>query len=198
VRNDLDVVLAYADQIDDAEIRAGVRENTAALLELSTKVRDAAEVMAESTEPPESVDLTDVARTVVGQFRADDESADISLVCPDEVLISSHRAVIRQALSELVENSLEHTITDSPHVEVSVREASAETVELSVADDGPGLPERERDILTAGTETQLKHGQGIGLWFVTWAVTQLGGDLQFRENDPEGSIVTIRLYDTVG
>ena len=105
--------------------------------------------------------------------------------------------MIRQALSELVENSLEHTTTDSPHVEVSVREASDETVELSVADDGPGLPERERDILDAGTETQLKHGQGIGLWFVTWAVTQLGGDLQFRENDPEGSIVTIQLYETV-
>ncbi|WP_262342911.1 sensor histidine kinase [Haloplanus rubicundus] len=197
VRNDLDVVLAYADQIGDEEIRAGVRENTASLLELSTKVRDAAEVMAESTEPPESVDLADVAHTVVDQFRADDEASDISLVCPDEVLISSHRAVIRQALSELVENSLEHTTTDSPHVEVSVREASDETVELSVADDGPGLPERERDILDAGTETQLKHGQGIGLWFVTWAVTQLGGDLQFRENDPEGSIVTIQLYETV-
>ena len=105
--------------------------------------------------------------------------------------------MIRQVLSELVENSLEHTTTDSPHVEVSVRAVSDETVELSVADDGPGLPERERDILDAGTETQLEHGQGIGLWFVTWAVTQLGGDLQFRENDPEGSIVTIRLYDTV-
>jgi len=197
VRNDLDVVLAYADQIDDDEIRAGVRKNTAAILELSTKVRDAAEVMAESTEPPESVDLADVARTVVDRFRADDESADISLVCPDEVLISSHRAVLRQALSELVENSLEHTTTDSPHVEIRV-EASDETVELTVADDGPGLPERERDILDAGTETQLEHGQGIGLWFVTWAVTQLGGDLQFRANDPEGSVVTIRLHDTVG
>jgi len=197
VRNDLDVVLAYADQIDDEEIRAGVRENAAAILELSKKVRDAAEVMAESTEPPGSVDLTDVARAVVDQFRAADASADISLVCPDEVPISSHRAVLRQALSELVENSLEHTTTDSPHVEIGV-EASDETVELSVADDGPGLPEREREILEAGTETQLEHGQGIGLWFVTWAVTQLGGDLQFRENDPEGSIVTIRLYDTRG
>jgi signal transduction histidine kinase len=113
VRNDLDVVLAYASQIDDEEIRAGVRENTAAILELSRKVRDAAEVMVESTEPPESVDLTDVARTVVDQFRADDASANISLVCPDDVLISSHRAVLRRALSELVEDSLEHTTTDS-------------------------------------------------------------------------------------
>jgi len=70
-------------------------------------------------------------------------------------------------------------------------------VEISVADDGPGLPEREQEIVATGIETQLKHGQGIGLWFVNWAVTQLGGDLRFQENDPEGSIVTIRLYDAV-
>jgi len=197
VRNDLDIVLAYADRIADEEIRTGIRESTSDLLELSKKVRDATEVMTESTEAPEAVDLADVAKTVVDRFRADDESADLSLVCPEEVLISSHRAVVREALSELVENSLVHTSMDSPHVEVRVREMSDRTVEISVADDGPGLPERERDILAAGTETQLKHGQGIGLWFVNWAVTQLGGDLQFEENDPDGSIVTIRLYDGV-
>ncbi|GAB6860162.1 ATP-binding protein [Haloplanus litoreus] len=197
VRNDLDVVLAYADLVDDDEIRTGIRESTSDLLELSKKVRDAEEIMTESTEPPEPVDLTDVASTVVGQFRADNESADISFVCPDEVLISSHRIVVREVLSELVENSLAHTTKNAPHVEVRVREISDGTVEISVADDGPGLPEREQHILAAGTETQLKHGQGIGLWFVNWAVTQLGGDLQFQENDPEGSIVTVRLYDGV-
>jgi signal transduction histidine kinase len=150
--------------------------------------------MTESTDPPESVDLTAVARAVVDRFRSEADSADISLVSPDELVISSHRAVLRRMLAELVENSLEHATTDSPRVELGVREVSDGTVELSVADDGPGLPEREREILAAGTETQLEHGRGIGLWVVNWAVTQLGGDLRFRENDPEGSVVTVRLY----
>jgi PAS domain S-box-containing protein len=197
VRNDLDVVLAYADHVDDDDLRTGIRERTTALLELSTKVREAEAVMTENTDSPEPVDLGDVASTVVDRFRSEDDSADISLVCPDTVSISAHRAVLRRVLCELVENSLEHTTTDSPHVEVSVRAVSDDTVELSVADDGPGLPEQERDILAAGTETQLEHGRGIGLWFVNWAVTQLGGDLRFRENDPEGSIVTVRLYRSV-
>jgi signal transduction histidine kinase len=197
VRNDLDVVLAYADAVDDEELRTGIRERATDLLELSNKVREAETVMTESTDSPESVDLTDVASTVVDQFRSENESADISLVCPDEVTISSHRAVLRQVLFELVENSLEHTTADAPRVELSVREVSDGTVELSVADDGPGIPEREREMLAAGTETQLEHGQGIGLWFVNWAVTQLGGEIQFRENDPEGSLVTVRLYDPV-
>ncbi|MFC6865084.1 ATP-binding protein [Halomicroarcula sp. GCM10025817] len=195
VRNDLDVVLAYADHVDDEELRTGIRESTSGLLELSKKVRDAEAVMTESTDPPEPVDLTEVATTVVDQFRTDDNAADISLVCPDEIWISSHRAVIRLTLSELLENSLAHTTKDSPDIEIGVREVSDGTVEITVSDDGPGLPEREQEILTAGTETQLKHGQGIGLWVVNWAVTQLGGDLHFRENDPEGSMVTIRLYE---
>ncbi|RCU44200.1 PAS domain-containing protein [Haloplanus salinus] len=197
VRNDLDVVLAYADHVDDEELRTGIRERATDLLELSNKVREAETVMTESTDSPESVDLTEVASTVVDQFRSENESADISLVRPDEVTISSHRAVLRQVLFELVENSLEHTTADAPRVELSVREVSGGTVELSVADDGPGIPEREREILAAGTETQLEHGQGIGLWFVSWAVTQLGGEIQFQENDPEGSLVTVRLYDPV-
>ena len=198
VRNEVDVVLAYADRVDDEELRAGIRERATELLELSDKVREAEAVMAERTDTPESVDLTDVASTVVDRFRSEDESADISLVCPDEVTVSSHRAVLRRALSELVENSLEHATGESPRVELAVREASDGAVELSVADDGPGIPERERELLAAGTETQLEHGRGIGLWFVNWAVTQLGGAIQFRENDPEGSVVTIRLYDSKG
>ena len=194
VRNDLDVVLAHADHVEDEELRTGIRETTAELLELSEKVREAEDVMTGSTEPPESVDLTDVASTVADRFRTGDYSGDISLDCPDCVSIASRRRVIRRVVRELVENSLEHATEGTVHVEIAVREVSDGTVEISVADDGPGLPDRERDILAAGTETQLKHGRGIGLWFVNWAITQLGGDLGFRENDPEGSVVTIRLY----
>jgi len=195
VRNNLDVVLAYADHIDEDEIQSGVRESATELLELSKKAREAEEVMTASTNPPEPVNLSDVAETVVDQFRTSDVSGELSLNCPDELWISSHRTVVQQALSELVENSLTHTGTDPPQVEVSVRKDTQATAEITVADNGPGLPEREQQILADGTETQLKHGQGIGLWIVNWAVTQLGGDLQFKANTPEGSIVTIYLHD---
>ncbi len=195
VRNNLDVVLAYADHVDEDEIQRGVRDSATELLELSKKAREAEEVMTSSTDPPEPVDLTDVADTVVDRFRTGNLPGDISLNGPDELLITSHRTVIQQALSELIENALTHTDADPPQVDVSVRKGTEAAAEITVADNGPGLPEREQQILASGTETQLKHGQGIGLWVVNWAVTRLGGDLQFRANDPEGSIVTIRLYD---
>jgi PAS domain S-box-containing protein len=197
VRNDLDVVLAYADHISDDEIQAGIQDSTTDLLELSRKVREAEEVMMATTEPPELINLTGVTESVAEQFQTEEYRGEITLDCPDEIQITSHQVVLQQVLSELVENGLIHSNKESPQVEIRVRNDSETTAEIIVADNGPGLPKQEREILAAGTETQLKHGQGIGLWFVNWAITQLGGEIQFQENDPEGSIVKIRLFNAV-
>jgi signal transduction histidine kinase len=197
VRNDLDAVLAYADLVDDEEVRAGIRTNVTDTLQLSAKAREAEDVMTAVTEPPEPVDLAAVAASVAEQLRSE-HPGELSVDCPDEPEVVSHRSIVRRVLTELVENALVHSGGDPPRVEVTVRDGPDGGAELVVADHGPGLPEREREILASGTETQLKHGQGIGLWFVNWAVTQLGGELEFDHNDPAGSVVTVRLYDTVG
>ena len=197
VRNELDVILAYADQIEDHEIQTAIREHTTKLLDLSKKVRDAESVMTERTDSPEEVDVPEIITSVVATFQKDEYKGKITLDCPEELRTRSHRAVLEKVITELVENAIEHSDKESPQVTISVRQLPDVPVEISIADDGPGLPEREQEILAAGTETQLKHGRGIGLWFVNWAVTQLGGELQFQPNTPEGSIVTIRLFDSV-
>jgi len=196
VRNELDVVLAYADRIEDEELRAGIRDSATDLVELGEKAREAEEVMTTGTESPASVDLVDVAKTVVEQYRADYPGSEIVLSCPDELTVSSHRTILQEVLSELVDNALAHTEESSPRVEVTVRAATDAATEISVADHGPGIPERDRQVLADGAETQLEHASGLGLWFVNWGVTQLGGDLAFEENDPDGSVVTVRLYES--
>jgi signal transduction histidine kinase len=196
VRNELDIVLAHAERVEDEQLRDGISDSASDLVTLSNKAREAEEVMTATTEPPSPVDLTSVVRTVTDEYRTANPEADISLSCPDELILSSHRTVLEQVLSELLDNALTHTVEGTPQVEVSLREDAGGAVELTVADNGPGIPDREREILADGTETQLEHGQGIGLWFVNWAVSQLGGDLRFGENDPAGTVVTVRLYDT--
>jgi signal transduction histidine kinase len=64
---------------------------------------------------------------------------------------------------------------------------------VSVADDGPGIPDHERAVLTDGEETALEHGSGLGLWLVHWVVERSGGRLSFAENDPRGSVVRMDL-----
>ena len=193
VRNDLDVVLAHTDRIEDDEIRSRIEATVDGTLRLSSKAREAEAVMTAIADPPEPVDLAAVAAAVAEQVPVDAHGGEIAVEAT-ELQVRSHRSVIRRVLYELVENALEHTDRDTPRVQITVQPGPGETVELIVADNGPGLPEREREILAAGAETQLKHGRGIGLWFVHWAVTQLGGDLEFDRNEPTGSVVTVRLH----
>jgi signal transduction histidine kinase len=194
LRNELDIVLAHADRIDDPDLRRAIREGATDLVELSDRAREAEELMSTSMGAPERVDLADVASTVAERYRHQDHDGELSVDCPDELELRSHRQVLEQVLSELVDNALAHADGPSPQVEIVVREGAEAAAELTVTDDGPGIPERERQLLAAGDETPLEHGRGIGLWFVNWAVTQLGGELEFAENDPRGSRVTVRLH----
>jgi len=192
VRNNLDAALAYADRVNDDEMREGITENVRETLELASKARDAEEVMDSVTDAPEPVRLADVAATAADQFRAGAYAGTVSVEAVDDPVVRSHRPVVRRVLVELLENAFVHS--DGPvAVEVVVRDCRDEWAEVVVADDGPGIPKEERTVLASGTETQLEHGHGIGLWFVSWAVTQLGGTVQFEENDPSGSVVTVRL-----
>jgi signal transduction histidine kinase len=196
VRNDLDAVLAHTNRIGNDDVRSSIERIVDGTIRLSTKAREAEEVMTALTDPPEPVDLAPVATSVADRFRSGDHAGDIT-VSTTELQIQSYRPVVRRILHELVENALEHADSDSPRVRITVRRGPDGAAELVVADDGPGLPDWEREVLSAGAETQRKHGRGIGLWFVRWAVTRLGGDLEFDRNDPTGTVVTVRLYGTV-
>jgi signal transduction histidine kinase len=193
LRNELDVVLAHANRIDDEETRTTVREGVADVVALSTKARDAEQIMTARTEAPRPVDLAAVATGVVERHRDPDSAAAVTLRAPDELVVTTHRSVVERVLSELVENALTHA-GEAPAVVVAVDQHPDGAVELTVADDGPGVPERERRLIADGTETQLEHGSGIGLWLVNWGVVQLGGDLRFAESDRGGAAVTVRLY----
>ncbi|WP_343146584.1 ATP-binding protein [Halorubrum sp. GN11GM_10-3_MGM] len=194
VRNDLDVVLANSDRISNDEIRSTIKSTLQGTLRLSAKAREAEEVMSTVMTSPEEFDLTALAMAVADEFRSGDPSGDITVEAAD-IQIVSHQPVVRRILRELVENALKHADTDTPCVTITVRENPDGDTELIVADNGPGIPDLEQEVVADGRETQLKHGRGIGLWFVSWAVTQLGGELEFDQNNPTGSTVTVRLCD---
>jgi len=194
VRNDLDVALAHTDYIEDDDIRSNIKNTLQGTLRLSSKAREAEKVMGTVTASPEQFDLAALAMSVADEFRSGEPSGDITVEA-NSIQIMSHQPIVRQILDELVENALKHSDTEEPCVHITVREETNGGTEVVVADNGPGIPDLEQEALADGRETQLKHGRGIGLWFVNWAVTQLGGELEFNQNDPTGSIVTVRLDD---
>uniref|UniRef100_UPI003567E59A ATP-binding protein n=1 Tax=Salinigranum sp. TaxID=1966351 RepID=UPI003567E59A len=95
----------------------------------------------------------------------------------------------------LVENAVEHNDTDAPWVCVSVERTAVDGeryVDLTVADDGPPIPEADREVLV-GRDPSLDDASGLGLWLVNWIVTDSGGEVTYEPNDPRGNVVTVRL-----
>lgn len=193
LRNKLDIVLAHAEQVDDATLQSGIQSNASDLVTLSEKARKAEDIMRDSLGPPEQTDLTAIVTGVADEYRGDHPASEIDVTCPDECSIESYPELLREVLAEITGNALTHTDQSMPRVEITVKEDFS-AVELTVSDNGPGIPEHERQILTEGPESQLKHSQGIGLWFVNWAVTQLGGTLSFGNPNAQGGTVTVRLH----
>ncbi|MFP4218228.1 MAG: PAS domain S-box protein, partial [Salinarchaeum sp.] len=99
-------------------------------------------------------------------------------------------ALVGEAVTELLENAIAASPTQT--VTAACRRPSADWLEVIISDDGPGLPEMEARVLETGEETPLNHGEGLGLWLVRTAVTQVGGDVAV-DVYPDGTDVRLRL-----
>lgn len=97
----------------------------------------------------------------------------------------------------IIEERLEHAVIHSDQNEPAVfvqLDTEGEMVEIRIADDGPGIPDMDRHVLTEDEEpTALSHGSGLGLWLVHVLVEQSHGNLEVHKNDPRGTVISIRL-----
>lgn len=200
LRNDLTVVLGMADaldeRIDDDELLAildrlqGKAEEVAAL---SQRAREIERSVRRDRFGADPVDVPTTARRVVDACR-EEFGARIETALPS-TSVPAADGRLHRVLSELVENSIEHGGTD-PTVRVGV-EASDRTVRITVADDGPGIPRQELDVVTGDEPiTQLRHGSGLGLWLVIWVTETYGGTVSFDGGDDGGTVVTLEVPRT--
>ena len=150
-------------------------------------------VMALLDDDPatETVDVASLIRSIAADLEETYPDAAISVSAPESVSV---RAVanVATAFRELIENGIEHG-DDSPRVAVELV-PEGDSVRIRVADDGPGIPEVESNVLTgAREETDVYHGQGLGLWLVYLVVQHSEGQIEFGDDDAEGGVVTVVL-----
>lgn len=198
LRNKLNLVLAYAEDIaedaTDPDVRAGASDILTVVEELLSVSRDARRFQA-SIDPAEGsvghVDLVERIARAVDEVGSAHPEARWAVDLPDSAPVRAHEA-IELAVEELLENAVVHADVAEPTVEVSLSRGG-EVTELRVADEGPGLGELERSAILSGEETPLQHSTGLGLWLVRWTVTSSGGSLHISDREPRGTEVVVRL-----
>jgi PAS domain S-box-containing protein len=193
LRNDMNVVrgrfqqLAEEYDIDDEQVSQIVRIIDE-LFDLGEKARRF-ESVERSQGERQPLELRTLVERVVTSARSEYPRASVSIESPDSLTLIA-KPSLSTAIDELLENALEHSGVN-PRVEVTIRQ-TREDVEIHIEDNGPGLPEHEREVLREGAETPLLHGSGLGLWLIHWIVSDHDGTIDFEVND-EGTRVTIRL-----
>ncbi|RLM56672.1 PAS domain S-box protein [Halobellus sp. Atlit-31R] len=198
LNNKMNVVSGYADVIRQrstdpfvCESVEKIRANSEQLTRMASKERDITKLL--SDPPPKDVhDLVAVVERIASSVQGDHPEATIETDLPArsaEVVAGA----LGRALEELLMNAVVHSDRSRPAIGVRVR-LRDETVELRIRDDGPGIPEQERAILTGEAEIEpLHHGSGLGLWLVKLIAGRADAVLQFDDNEPRGSVVTVRF-----
>lgn len=201
LRNGMNVIRGWAAQIDSGAGGGGNSEGadrivdaTDELLDLSAKTRQMIALTEDDAHDPVRLDVREFLVDVLEEFRA--AYPDVSVDCdvpPDVRVTLADEEPLAVAVRNLVENAIEHNAGER-RVEVGV-EQTAEGIRMEVADNGPGIPPIERDVLEEGAESALRHGSGVGLWLTYWSVTTLGGEITFTGREPRGSVVTLEVPD---
>jgi signal transduction histidine kinase len=206
LRNQLSVVLTYADVVadvtDEEQVRAAARSILDAgrrLENLSQRARQI-ETALETDREPTPVELSGVASGVVADLRDSYPDVEFETSLPDEAWAVALPS-LRLAVESVCENACEHNDADDPLVEVSVETVDRPDggptangwVRIAVADNGPGLPNGDRAAVREGRETDLEHASGLGLWLTYWVVEGSGGELRFEDAEPRGTVVEMVL-----
>ncbi len=202
LRNKANIVLAYTTELlaefDEQHAR---RTEAAARIEgaardLETLTEEAADINAvlKSTADDRTTDCVPLIRDVVEEHRGNWPAASVETDLPGSLVVRANRR-LQFAVDALVENALEHNPSDEPRVRVrAAPDDSDGWATIRVDDDGPPIPDDERDVVTGdGDITATHHGSGLGLWLVKWTTELFGGELTFATSDLGGNSVRLRL-----
>lgn len=150
------------------------------------------ESIASSDLDRQPVEINALVENIIDRVERNYPDATFTVNGPDEVFLEAIPS-LRTGLEELIENAAKHA-GDAPEVVVSI-DSSPEAVVIDVIDNGPGLPQQEREVLREGAESPLVHGSGLGLWLAYWIVSNHEGSIATEVTD-DGTRISVTLPRT--
>ena len=161
------------------------------IVELIQNVR----VLVDSVSREGSLHAVDACRCLsltVEQTRDAYPDAEFELDLPGEAHVRADD-LLDAVFENLVSNAVEHNDAEEPRVRVSAAVAE-DRVRVTVADDGPGIPEDRREAcFEPGEQDESRVGQGLGLYLVATLVDRYGGDVRVEDSDLGGAAVVVDL-----
>jgi len=199
IRNDLQLVSAYAELLEDHVDEEGlshlekVKESAENAVELTKSARELADVMLQVEIENQQTALGPVLEHAVEDVRSSYSRAAVETdgTIPRTDVVGNE--MLGSVFRNLLQNAIQHNDADLPEVHVSAT-IEDDVAEVRIADNGPGVPDAQKEEVFGKGERGLEsEGTGIGLYLVQSLVEHYGGDVWIEDNDPRGAVFVVRL-----
>lgn len=198
IRNDLAVLLPLAESVkvtldDDDQIQR-VIDAARHIRDLTETAQEYVDIITGDEEiDPEPLALEPVIQEEVELRRSMYEGAQFRIVRDVPRVDVAANELLPTVFRNLLNNAVQHNDSETPTVELEVTDVG-ERVRIDVADNGPGVPDEEKEhIFGKGEQSLNDPGTGIGLYLVHTLVDRYGGDVWVEDNEPRGAIFRVEL-----
>lgn len=199
LRNDLTVLLGYAETIADTADDPGTREQAATMVDAAGDLRSVATAAGRMqcvTAEAEATSLGDAVAKARRAIAADGAIGDDAWELSIEGRVPA-RSVDRRvavALEELFRTIVKHANA----TEIGCSVASADGWATITIEADAAIDEQERAALEGRDETKLRHATGLAPWIARWAVRAAGGRLSVEDADDAATLVVAApVHDAV-
>jgi signal transduction histidine kinase len=186
IRLQLEVALGHPERQEWRETAEGVLEDTLRLARLAEDLLALARLDERGGAGPgrqEPVDLDDLVRQTADRYA--DARVAVTVDSPDPVMVSGDAMDLGRVLTNLIDNAVRHAASK---VQVSLRPGAVAII--TVTDDGPGIPEADRErVFNRFTRLDTARsrdegGAGLGLAIVRETVRAHGGTVHLEDASP--------------
>jgi PAS domain S-box-containing protein len=204
IRNDLQVILAYADILADKcddTVQDGldrIRDSAGHAADLTKTAGEMADVMLSAQDSSKAVELQPTLEAEIDKIRTahPDVLITVDSTIPDLEVYADE--MLSSVFRNLLKNAIQHNDKTIPKIEVSASRRD-DSVVIHIADNGPGIPPERRDAVFGKGEKGLESdGAGIGLYLVRTLIENYGGDVWIENGEPEVQEQDLSQFDDVG
>jgi signal transduction histidine kinase len=145
LRTPLTILRTRVDTLADQEVAAALRDDVSGMTRIVSQLLEIAELAALVVDPQEKSDLRNVCADVVEAIAplALAQGKEIGLAgCEEPVWVKGNPEALYRAIRNLAENAVHHTPAGT-QAEIVV----SKTGSVSVRDEGPGVPEQDRELI---------------------------------------------------
>ena len=191
LRTQLEVTAAHPEGAEAAEVASEALEDVVRLEALTRDLLVLARLDADNPHEVRRIDAVALVAELLGRRRGD--RVPVHFDAPAATWVMADPDQIQQVLTNLMDNAVRHAL-GRVEVRVGAPGGAGGPVTITVTDDGPGIPETERErvferfVRLDATRSRDDGGTGLGLAIAKELARANAGDVRLLDGGPSASL----------